>query len=118
MDAKEKESHSISTDYVLRLMGLEQAADTIIGSADIRGVSGGQKKRVTTAEQIVGPKKVIFAGARPHRSATPRRCVCLAVCRPCSLQHSQAALGSQLFRLLGSLHHQCVICASRVLRNR
>ena len=66
VDAKEKKPHSIRTDYVLRMMGLEQAADTIIGSADIRGISGGQKKRVTTAEQIVGPKKIIFAGARPH----------------------------------------------------
>lgn len=45
------------------MLGLEQAADTIIGNADIRGISGGQKKRVTTAEMIVGPKKVIFAGA-------------------------------------------------------
>ena len=83
VDAKEKEPHSISTDYVLRMMGLEQAADTIIGSADIRGISGGQKKRVTTAEQIVGPKKVIFAGARPHSSLTPHRRVSLAGCSTC-----------------------------------
>eukprot|EP00208_Stichococcus_sp_RCC1054_P006723 CAMPEP_0206141786 /NCGR_PEP_ID=MMETSP1473-20131121/14100_1 /ASSEMBLY_ACC=CAM_ASM_001109 /TAXON_ID=1461547 /ORGANISM="Stichococcus sp, Strain RCC1054" /LENGTH=1124 /DNA_ID=CAMNT_0053536477 /DNA_START=231 /DNA_END=3601 /DNA_ORIENTATION=+ len=61
VDAKEKQQNSIATDYTLRMLGLEQAADTIIGNADIRGISGGQKKRVTTAEMIVGPKKVIFA---------------------------------------------------------
>ena len=69
MDAKEKEQHSISTDYTLRMLGLEQAADTIIGNADIRGISGGQKKRVTTAEMIVGPKKVILAGATRRPAA-------------------------------------------------
>ena len=26
----------------------------------VRGVSGGQKKRVTTAEMLVGPKKILF----------------------------------------------------------
>lgn len=60
-DAKEKQKHHITTDYHLRMLGLEQPAATIIGSADVRGISGGQKKRVTTAEMVVGPKKVIFA---------------------------------------------------------
>ena len=26
----------------------------------LRGISGGQKKRVTTAEMVVGPKKTLF----------------------------------------------------------
>ncbi len=66
VDAKEKQQHSISTDYTLHMLGLGQAADTIIGNAQIRGISGGQKKRVTSAEMLVGPKKVIFAGAPPR----------------------------------------------------
>lgn len=36
------------TDYVLKLLGLEMCADTIVGDSMERGISGGQKKRVTT----------------------------------------------------------------------
>ena len=35
-------------------------SETRIGSEMIRGVSGGQKKRVTTGEMIVGPAKVLL----------------------------------------------------------
>ncbi|KAK4489207.1 hypothetical protein RD792_005002 [Penstemon davidsonii] len=46
------------TDYTLR--GLDTCRDTIIGNAMRRGISGGQKKRVTTGEMIVGPTKALF----------------------------------------------------------
>ena len=35
-------------------------ADTIVGSHIRRGISGGQKKRVTTGEIVVGPCKVLL----------------------------------------------------------
>lgn len=35
-------------------------ADTIVGNQMIRGISGGQRKRVTTGEMIVGPMKTLF----------------------------------------------------------
>lgn len=40
--------HSISTDYVLKVLGLDVCSDTIVGNDMLRGVSGGQRKRVTT----------------------------------------------------------------------
>lgn len=41
-------THSVSTDYVLKVLGLDVCADTVVGSDMLRGVSGGQRKRVTT----------------------------------------------------------------------
>ncbi|XP_074557496.1 ABC transporter G family member 42-like [Curcuma longa] len=51
---------SLQTDYTLRILGLDICADTIVGDEMHRGISGGQKKRVTTGEMIVGPTKVLF----------------------------------------------------------
>ncbi|KAF8010616.1 hypothetical protein BT93_J1302 [Corymbia citriodora subsp. variegata] len=52
--------HSVSTEYVLKVLGLEICADTFVGNDMLRGVSGGQRKRVTTGELIVGPRKTLF----------------------------------------------------------
>jgi len=38
----------------LRLAGLDHVAGTVVGNAEIRGVSGGQKRRVKVLEQAVG----------------------------------------------------------------
>ncbi|TJX46365.1 ATP-binding cassette domain-containing protein, partial [Soehngenia saccharolytica] len=45
---------SMMTDYYLKILGLDICADTLVGDQMHRGVSGGQKKRVTTGEMIVG----------------------------------------------------------------
>ncbi|KAL6967671.1 ABC transporter G member 31, variant 3 [Sarracenia purpurea var. burkii] len=52
--------HSVSTDYVLKVLGLDVCSDTLVGNDMLRGVSGGQRKRVTTGEMIVGPRKTLF----------------------------------------------------------
>ncbi len=39
---------------------LQVCADTIVGNQMIRGISGGQRKRVTTGEMTVGPMKTLF----------------------------------------------------------
>ncbi|WJX31315.1 ABC transporter G member 31 [Trifolium repens] len=52
--------HNVMTDYILKVLGLDVCSDTVVGSDMIRGISGGQKKRVTTGEMIVGPRKTLF----------------------------------------------------------
>ncbi|KAJ1384158.1 P-loop containing nucleoside triphosphate hydrolase [Sesbania bispinosa] len=58
--ATEGQKANLITDYVLRLLGLEGCADTVVGNAMLRGISGGQRKRVTTGEMLVGPAKALF----------------------------------------------------------
>ncbi|CAJ2661301.1 unnamed protein product [Trifolium pratense] len=56
----EGQEYSISTDYVLKILGLDICADTMVGDEMLRGISGGQRKRVTTGEMLVGPANALF----------------------------------------------------------
>ncbi|KAH9733940.1 ABC transporter G family member 37 [Citrus sinensis] len=60
---REKESGIIpdpDIDTYMKILGLDVCADTMVGDAMRRGISGGQKKRLTTGEMIVGPTKALF----------------------------------------------------------
>ncbi|XP_013454713.2 pleiotropic drug resistance protein 1 [Medicago truncatula] len=54
------QQESVVTDYVLKLLGLDVCADTMVGNEMLRGISGGQRKRVTTGEMLVGPANALF----------------------------------------------------------
>ncbi|EFJ13281.1 ATP-binding cassette transporter [Selaginella moellendorffii] len=58
--ALEGQERNIRTDYVLKVLGLDICADTLVGDQMRRGISGGQKKRLTTGEVLVGPAKALF----------------------------------------------------------
>ena len=45
-------------DRLIHLVGLEEAANTVIGNDLLRGVSGGQKKRVTIGELLITNARV------------------------------------------------------------
>uniref|UniRef100_A0ACD5WG15 Uncharacterized protein n=2 Tax=Avena sativa TaxID=4498 RepID=A0ACD5WG15_AVESA len=51
---------NIITDLTLKVLGLDICADTMVGDEMIRGISGGQKKRVTTGEMLTGPARALF----------------------------------------------------------
>ncbi|KAL3819063.1 hypothetical protein ACJIZ3_004968 [Penstemon smallii] len=51
---------SVMTDYIIKILGLEVCADTLVGDEMIRGISGGQRKRLTTGEMMVGPARALF----------------------------------------------------------
>lgn len=48
---------------MLQLLRLSNAADTIVGDGMTRGCSGGEKRRVTTGEYVVGPIPPVLAFA-------------------------------------------------------
>ncbi|KAL1833025.1 hypothetical protein ACET3Z_002676 [Daucus carota] len=58
--ATEGLKETLQTDYILKILGLDACADTVVGDAMRRGISGGQKKRLTTGEMLIGPAKVLL----------------------------------------------------------
>ncbi|XP_074271811.1 pleiotropic drug resistance protein 1-like [Silene latifolia] len=58
--AMEGQEASVVTDYIMKILGLDVCADTLVGNEMIRGISGGQRKRLTTGEMLVGPAKALF----------------------------------------------------------
>ncbi|XP_010670733.2 pleiotropic drug resistance protein 1 [Beta vulgaris subsp. vulgaris] len=58
--AMEGQDASVVTEYILKILGLDICADTMVGNEMIRGISGGQRKRLTTGEMLVGPSKALF----------------------------------------------------------
>ncbi|TMW59404.1 hypothetical protein Poli38472_004473 [Pythium oligandrum] len=52
--------HKHSPDVVIQTLGLEKCQNTIVGDAMLRGVSGGERKRVTTGEMSFGNKFVLL----------------------------------------------------------
>lgn len=59
-DPKIIELHQHKVDAVIELLGLKECENTIVGNAMNRGISGGQKKRVTLGEFIVGNARALF----------------------------------------------------------
>ncbi|KAL3515883.1 hypothetical protein ACH5RR_022785 [Cinchona calisaya] len=56
----ESQKTTLRTDYILKILGIDICADTLVGDAMRRGISGGEKKRVTTGEMMVGPTRALF----------------------------------------------------------
>ncbi|KAB1202044.1 Pleiotropic drug resistance protein 3 [Morella rubra] len=57
--AKGLESN-LRTDHVLKIFGLDFCSETQVGDAMRRGLSGGEKRRLTAGEIIVGPTRALF----------------------------------------------------------
>ncbi|KAH9670369.1 ABC transporter G family member 33 [Citrus sinensis] len=63
LSGREEEARIIpdpDIDTYMKILGLDICADTLVGDAIRRGISGGQKRRLTTGEMLVGPIKAMF----------------------------------------------------------
>ncbi|KAF7806336.1 ABC transporter G family member 32 [Senna tora] len=51
---------NLVVDYIMKILGLDSCGDTLVGDEMLKGISGGQKKRLSTGELLVGPARVLF----------------------------------------------------------
>ena len=56
-----REEISVVVEDVIRRLGLSKSADTPIGDSKMRGLSGGEKKRLSIACELVARPQLIFA---------------------------------------------------------
>lgn len=52
---------------MLHVLRLERAADTVVGNEFIRGVSGGEKRRLTVGEMLVSAPQNLHLGREGDR---------------------------------------------------
>ncbi|CEG39520.1 atp-binding cassette superfamily [Plasmopara halstedii] len=50
--------HKFAAELTIKKLGLDNCKDTAVGNAMLRGVSGGERKRVTTGEMMFGLKRL------------------------------------------------------------
>ena len=50
----------VFTEYALGVLGIMHVGDTLVGSASLRGVSGGERRRVGVAEGLVASTMVLL----------------------------------------------------------
>lgn len=49
---KEMDRKNVLLKFTMNLLGLSHVADTFVGDSDVRGISGGQRRRVTVGEML------------------------------------------------------------------
>jgi len=54
------EARDAAVDAAIRKLGLAQCADTVVGDKATRGLSGGEKKRLAIAAEIINLPSLIF----------------------------------------------------------
>ncbi|CAH9132735.1 unnamed protein product [Cuscuta epithymum] len=58
--ATDGQEANVVVDYIIKILGLEGCEDTIAGNELFRGMSGGERKRLTAGEMLVGPANVFL----------------------------------------------------------
>lgn len=55
---------AVAVAHALQALGLVTVADTCVGDAKTRGLSGGEKRRLQIACELIASPRLVFAGAR------------------------------------------------------
>jgi ABC-type lipopolysaccharide export system ATPase subunit len=55
-----KKSRDKMVDDLIQQMRLEKTADTIVGDSKVRGISGGERRRLSIACELISSPSVIF----------------------------------------------------------
>ena len=55
-----KQNMNERVEIFLKVLGLDHVADTIVGGEMIRGVSGGERKRVSVGVELVRGPAILF----------------------------------------------------------
>lgn len=55
-----EEDQNVIVDDIILKMGLKDCADTIVGNELIKGISGGEKRRLSIAIQLISLPKILF----------------------------------------------------------
>ena len=55
--------HFLQLNSLIKVLGLSDCANTVVGDASIRGVSGGEKRRVTLGEMLMPPRSIKYMDA-------------------------------------------------------
>ncbi|GFZ08403.1 pleiotropic drug resistance 12 [Actinidia rufa] len=99
---------SVVTDYILKILGLEVCADTPVGDDMLRGISGGQKKRVTIGEILVGP----VTSRKDQEQYWIRKDEAYRFVKHYLVLIFVNQMASALFRLIGALGRNIVVASA------
>jgi hypothetical protein len=78
------------------MMGLTECADTIVGSPAVRGVSGGQRRRVSVAEMLMGnPRALLMDEITSGLDASTAFSVCASLGRWATLMRGSVTMALQ-----------------------
>lgn len=58
-ESSQESAQTIVEDLIQKL-GLTKSADTIVGNAKVRGLSGGERKRLSIACELLGNPQLLF----------------------------------------------------------
>ena len=59
-DSVTDEERESRVQFLLKMLGIDHVKDSLVGNAMIKGISGGQKKRLSVAVEIVNLPNFIF----------------------------------------------------------